>query len=355
MKKTFNKLCFLVAAIIFLAGGIYWYQKNKITFSVIIPVYNAEKYLPKCLDSVLKQKGDFEVIAINDGSKDKSLQILQDYAKKYKNLKIIDEKNQGVSAARNVGLKAVNSRYVTFVDSDDWLEPDAFKQVLAVIKSDKPDVVLTGYYDVYDREWVRSVRGEEAAKEVAEENKFIDKKLDKLVLFSPFRGKDAHSDLFYAGGGIRGRFYQKNFLDKYQIEFSPEIQNHEDDVFMFRVYLHNPLISVLSTPIYNYRNRADSISKSEKVLKNMAKSLAVMEKTSEFQSAPRYIQILIKDSWLSLVFLGLANLERHGVSPQKGYEQAYRALQGFSMYNQKELKSARNYQKLRSMLMNNAH
>lgn len=355
MNKVFKKLCFLVVIAILLAGGIYWYQQNKITFSVVIPVYNAEKYLPKCLDSVFTQVGDFEVIAVNDGSKDKSLQILQEYAKKHKNLKIIDQKNQGVSVARNAGIKATNQQYVTFIDSDDWLEPNAFKQVLAVIKNDKPDVVLTGYYDVYDREWVKSVKGEVAAKEVAEENKFIDKKLDKLALFSPFRGKDAHSDLFYAGGGIRGRFYQRKFLDKYQIEFSPEIQNHEDDVFMFRVYLHNPLISVLNSPIYNYRNRADSISKSEKVLANMAKSLAVMEKTSEFQSAPRYIQMLIKDSWLSLVFLGIANLERHGISPQKGYEQAYKAFQGFAGYNEKELKSARNYQRLRGMLMGNAH
>lgn len=350
MDKFFKKFFFGVVIIAFLFGGIYWRQHYKITFSVIVPVYNAEKYLERCLDSIFAQKGDFEVIVVNDGSQDKSLQILEKYAKKYSNMHLISQKNQGVSAARNAGIAFAKNKYITFVDSDDWLEPNAFEDVLETIKKDKSDVILTGFYDVYDRQWVKAVRGEKDAATVAEESKFADKKLNRLALYTPFYSQEAHSDLFYAGGGIRGRFYLKEFLDKYQIRFATEIHNHEDDVFMFRVYLHNPFVSVLNVPVYDYRNRVDSISKSISVLSNMSKSFAVMEKTQEYQQAPRRVQLLIKDSWLSLIFLGIANLQRHGASADVGYTEAAIALRRFDMYNKEELKSCRNYWKVYEML-----
>lgn len=330
--------------------GLLSFFKNRITVSVIIPVYNAEKYLSRCLDSVFTQSGSYEVITINDGSTDKSLAILQEYAKKHSNLTIINQKNQGVSAARNKGLEVAKNKYVTFVDSDDWLEPDAFKRILKVIRKDKPDIVLTGFYDVYDYEWVEKTRGREALKEIGEENKFADRKLDKLQLFSPFYGSEAHSDLYYAGGGIRGRFYLKEFIEKNKINFPTEIACHEDDVFIFRAYLHNPLISIVSAPIYNYRNRVDSISKSQVVLKNMSKSLAVMQETEEYKQADRRTQMFINDNWLSLVFLGLANLRRHNAPFGTGLKEAYEALRPFNVYNKEELKSTRNYPQLITFL-----
>ena len=93
-------------------------------FSVIVPVYNVEQYLGRCLESLLAQDyAGFEVICVNDGSTDHSREILTEWEARLPQMRVIDRKNGGLSAARNTGLKAANGEYVLFVDSDDWVEP----------------------------------------------------------------------------------------------------------------------------------------------------------------------------------------------------------------------------------------
>lgn len=103
-------------------------MKNQPKVSIIVPVYNVEKYLAKCLDSLVNQTlKDIEIICINDGSTDNSLEILNTYAQKDSRITIIDKKNEGVSAARNTGLNISKGEYIMFVDSDDYLElPNVF-------------------------------------------------------------------------------------------------------------------------------------------------------------------------------------------------------------------------------------
>ena len=111
--------------------------------SVIIPVYNVEKYLKECLDSVFSQTlDDFEVIAINDGSIDSSLEILNDYAKKDKRLKIISKNNEGQGLARNDGLKQAKGEFTLFLDSDDWLENNALEKLYRVITQKNAQMVF---------------------------------------------------------------------------------------------------------------------------------------------------------------------------------------------------------------------
>ena len=91
--------------------------------SVIVPVYNQEKYIGRCIDSVLNQTmTDFELILINDGSKDKSLDILRNYEKKDKRIKIIDQKNMGVAKTRNKGIEIASGEFIVLVDNDDYLD-----------------------------------------------------------------------------------------------------------------------------------------------------------------------------------------------------------------------------------------
>ncbi|MEH7495309.1 glycosyltransferase family 2 protein, partial [Neobacillus niacini] len=98
------------------------------SISVIIPVYNVEKYLRRCVDSVLNQSfQDFEIILIDDGSTDKSGQICDEYVKKDKRIKAIHKKNARVSAARNDGIKMAKGKYISFIDSDDWIEPEMYE------------------------------------------------------------------------------------------------------------------------------------------------------------------------------------------------------------------------------------
>lgn len=98
--------------------------------SVIIPVYNVEEYLPECLDSVVNQTlKDIEIICVDDGSTDNSLEILKEYAKKDPRIKVLTQKNQGAGAARNKGLKVAEGEYLYFIDGDDYIEPEALKKV----------------------------------------------------------------------------------------------------------------------------------------------------------------------------------------------------------------------------------
>ena len=96
---------------------------EKVMISVIVPVYNVENYLGKCLDSLINQTyKDIEIICINDGSTDNSLNILREYEQMDSRIIIIDQKNGGLSNARNIGLKEAAGEYIMFVDSDDWID-----------------------------------------------------------------------------------------------------------------------------------------------------------------------------------------------------------------------------------------
>lgn len=112
--------------------------------SIVVPVYNGSAFLPRCLESLLGQTyRELEIICVDDGSTDNSLETLQHYAAQDSRMKVIHQENAGVSAARNAGLDAATGEYVTFVDADDWVEPDTYEKVLAAF-SDSVDLVCFG-------------------------------------------------------------------------------------------------------------------------------------------------------------------------------------------------------------------
>lgn len=118
--------------------------------SVIIPIYNVEKYLARCLDSVLAQTfRDFEVICVNDGSTDKSLEILQQYAKKDERLKIITQENKGLSEARNVALDVAKGEFIAFADSDDYYAPNFLELLLNAQQNTGVDIVGCDFQKIY--------------------------------------------------------------------------------------------------------------------------------------------------------------------------------------------------------------
>lgn len=114
--------------------------------SVIIPVYNVENFLHRCVESVLKQSlQDFEIILVNDGSQDHSGEICNDYARKDKRITVVHKNNARVSAARNDGLKMAKGKYVSFIDSDDWIEPDMFQKMYKKAEELNLDIVMCDY------------------------------------------------------------------------------------------------------------------------------------------------------------------------------------------------------------------
>lgn len=112
--------------------------------SVIIPVYNTEKYLRECIDSVLAQTfDDFELLLINDGSTDSSGEICDEYAKKDRRIKVFHQENKGPANARNIGILKANGSYITFVDADDYLKKDYYKKMITISEIHYPDIIIS--------------------------------------------------------------------------------------------------------------------------------------------------------------------------------------------------------------------
>ena len=122
-----------------------------IKVSVIVPVYNVEKFIGKCLDSLVNQTlKDIEIIVVNDGTKDNSQEIIDKYVKKYPDkVKSFIKENGGLSSARNFGIEKAKGEYISFVDSDDWLNDDALEKMYNKAKKDKSDIVICDMIDHY--------------------------------------------------------------------------------------------------------------------------------------------------------------------------------------------------------------
>ena len=120
------------------------------TISIIVPIYNAEEHLDKCVESILEQTEiNLEIILVDDGSKDNSFEICKKYEKMDQRVKVIHQENAGVSAARNHGIEIAEGEYIGFVDSDDWIEPVMYQRLLKEAKEKNADVVMCDATTVY--------------------------------------------------------------------------------------------------------------------------------------------------------------------------------------------------------------
>ena len=134
----------------------------KDVISVIVPVYNVAAYLPECLDSILSQDYDkLEVILIDDGSTDDSGAICDDYARRDSRIRVIHQKNGGAAAAKNAGLRAATGEYLSFADSDDFLEPGAYAYMLALLKENDADIVRCAFQNRFRTRTEQWLAGED--------------------------------------------------------------------------------------------------------------------------------------------------------------------------------------------------
>lgn len=124
---------------------------NNPSISIIIPAYNVEQYIKKCLDSLLKQTfQNFEVIIVNDGSTDKTAVICNEYAAIHKNISVIHQQNAGVSAARKIGMQAMKGQYFISIDADDWMEPNMLEELFNTATSNDADLTFSDYDRIYN-------------------------------------------------------------------------------------------------------------------------------------------------------------------------------------------------------------
>lgn len=208
--------------------------------SVIVPVYNVEKYLRECLDSIVSQTfKDIEIICVNDGSTDSSLEILNEYEQKDGRIKVLSQNNSGASAARNKGIAASCSPYITFVDADDLVDISAFEKMLECLERNDADYV----YCRIERFDGRTGCPIKSIKTNAESH-----------IKSDFFNENDMPDSFYPllSESACDKMYKKDFIIKNNLYF-PEGLMYEDVPFFARLYLSAEKISFLDEFFYKYR------------------------------------------------------------------------------------------------------
>ena len=216
-------------------------------FSVILPVYNVENYLERCVLSVENQSfSDYELILVDDGATDASGAMCDDLASQYNNIVVVHKENGGLSSARNAGLESAKGEYIWFVDSDDWIEPGALNHLYELTAQDKPELVKFGYYRVAEKCTPVSVAAAPGL----------------------YTGKDTQilQDLaFYHTGNIGlsawSYLYRRKFLQHHGLQFVSERQiGSEDYLFNLEALLLAKTIRVTSGILYSYEQRQGSLT-----------------------------------------------------------------------------------------------
>ncbi len=201
--------------------------------SIIVPIFNAASTLSKCVDSILAQSIDsFELILINDGSKDNSLKLCADYASTDSRIKVYDKKNGGPSAARNMGIDKASGNLIVFVDSDDFVEPNFLENLL--YDATDSDLVIAG---------INKIKKDHSVTSFNFPNQLLDVSEKKIYLENyPL------SDCGYPFS----KLFKKDILDKYNIRFIEDIHMFEDVIFLFLYIKYCSKIKLNDKALYNY-------------------------------------------------------------------------------------------------------
>ena len=218
-------------------------MQNKPLFSVIVPVFNNEKMIIQCIESIINQTlKDFELIIIDDGSTDNTYSVCEKYTHKNSNIILLKQKNKGVSSARNLGLSKASGKWCVFVDSDDTLKENHLEELS---KTDS-DITWIGY-DMYDE------NGNHLLQRLVEP---INANTPELVNQSIF--SLCHEKNFFAI--IWTKKFKMEIIHKYQIAFDESITICEDILFTHKYLQHCKSISCIKNATYNYINREGSLS-----------------------------------------------------------------------------------------------
>ena len=228
--------------------------------SILVPVYNVERYLNQCLNSILQQTfRDFEVICINDGSTDHSLEIIKSFIAKDKRFKLIDKINTGYGHSMNQGLFHCQGEYISIIESDDYIKPDMLERLYTVAKENNLDVARCNYY-IFSK----------FSKKL--NNDYIRDILANKVL-KPLN----HIKIFYQPPSIWVNLYKREFIDKYKIRFLETAgASFQDTSFVFKVYALCKRFMFINEALLYYRIDNDGSS-----INNKSKAFCVCDEYQE--------------------------------------------------------------------------
>ena len=233
-----------------------WYNNgmnSRVKVSVLVPIYNVEAFLPECLDSLVGQTlKDIEIICINDGSKDRSLEIIKDYAKKDSRIIVINKENSGYGDSMNRGLKKATGEYIGIVESDDFIDLDAFEKLYRIAKEKDAEVVKSNFYYYFG----------EKNEDDGKSNLFPPSELGRVV------DPRSEHNIFYQAPCIWAAIYKNDFLKKNAIEFLPSPgAAYQDAGFNFKVWAMARRVYFVRRAFLHYRqdNANSSVKDSGKI------------------------------------------------------------------------------------------
>ena len=238
------------------------------TVSIIVPVYNAEKFLNRCVDSILGQEyKDFELILVDDGSKDMSGAICDAYAKTDGRVAVIHKENSGVSDTRNKGIEKAKGTYLQFVDSDDWLTPDATKLMVRAAEENGCDMVISDFYRVVGE--MVSRKGDIESDRVISREEFA-----AFMMENP-------ADYYY--GVLWNKLYRRDLVNRYGIRMDAEISWCEDFMFNLEYVRYAKTFYALRAPVYYYvKTKGSLVNQKISIMKTVKMKLMMFEYYNNF-------------------------------------------------------------------------
>lgn len=235
--------------------------------SVIVPVYNVEQYLTRCVESILVQTyQNLEVILVDDGATDRSGAICDEFAVRDSRVRVIHKENGGLSSARNAGLDAAKGEFIAFVDSDDWIEPDAYRNMLALTEKYAVKLVCAGRYDVNGATGERKIG--------------LCPKKEEVLSAEEMAGRIFLWD--NCDSSACDKLYHRSLLENFRY---PEGKICEDVPVIYRIVLEAGNVAMCDQPIYNYFHRVGSITTTR----------TITEKTFHFSGHTAAIYPYIRD------------------------------------------------------------
>ena len=287
-------------------------------YSIIIPIYNVEKYLSPCIESILAQTcKDYEIILVDDGSKDSSGKICDEFASKYDFIRVIHKPNGGQAEARNVGLKTAQGDYIFFVDSDDYLYDENVLQKLSVRLDADPDVVAFLHV-----KWFES-------------SGLLGKFCGKLFVSTPSKtAADIYCELIDRDAYFNSpwsKVIKRSILVDNNIEFENGLLGEDNDWY-YKVIEHIETLELINEPLYVYRQRAGSTTHTS-TAKNLEDLLWIIEKWTKFvfEGEMTGNKMVIRNSLAKQychALIGYAGLEK-----SKEYEKRLLALNYLLQYS----------------------
>lgn len=285
-------------------GGINLYDIKPI-FSIIIPIYNAEKHIRFTLESIKSQTfQNYEVLMIDDGSSDNSALICEKYMSEDARFKLIKKENGGVSTARNLGIKHAKGKYVYFMDSDDWIEDTLLETCLNIFNHSNVDIVIFGMsFDI------------EKNGEIT--NSLVKTYSEKLLNSQEYKNEfiELYKNNYISS--MCNKVIKKDILSTYDIKFDEKITNYEDLLFAIMYINKCSAIKIVSDCFYHYILR-DELGMSRKYKKNLSdmipriiRRLKNEYKVSDF---PERILAYLEVDLQRMLWLGVSNICRASIS-----------------------------------------